>query len=207
PLHSRPSVGSRILLAAGAPLRLQHGDRGCRGALAGGAGDGPQSAQGGSMNLPTLERLELLKLLTFVVSGLALLVIGAVAAAAPAVEAKRLGLRGLKRQRALQEIPFWATLEPFVRWLSARFGGLLSKEKREALNRKLALAGDFMGLIPEEIVGFSILTGLLGTAVGYVLGIASGLGNLVLFAGTLAGAALPNMRISSTASERMKEVS
>ena len=159
------------------------------------------------MNLAMVERLELLKLLALVVSGLALLVIGTVAAAAPPAEAKRLGLRGLKRQRALQDVPFWATLEPFVRWLSARFGGLLSKEQRGSLNRKLALAGDFMGLMPEEIVGFSILTSLLGGGVGYVLGALSGLGHLVFFAGVLVGAALPNMRISNTAIERMKEVS
>jgi tight adherence protein C len=148
-----------------------------------------------------------MRLLLFVLTGLSLVIIGTIAAGAPPMEAKRLGLRGLKRQRALENIPIWASLEPLVRWLSARFAGLLSGEQRRSLNRKLALAGDFMGFLPEEVVGFSILTSLVGGAVGYFLGLISGMGNLILIVGFMVGAAMPFMRISSTAADRMKFVS
>ena len=159
------------------------------------------------MTLPDVTRLDLLRLLVLTITGVALLAIGTIAAGAPALEGQRLGLRGLKRQRALQTIPFWTTLEPLVRWLGARFAGLLSQKQRQELNKKLSLAGDFMGFLPEEVIGFSMLTGVMGSCIGLVLGFVSGMGNMILFAGILAGVAMPSMRISSTAAERMKEVS
>jgi tight adherence protein C len=137
---------------------------------------------------------------------LAFFVLTYVGAATPSAEAKRLGLRGLKRQRALENVPMWSILEPIVRWLGARVSGLVSKEARAKLNHKIALAGDFLGLLPEEVVGLSILTGLSGFVFGYVLGWLSGMGDLVVTAGLFGGAALPYMRLSSTASDRLKEV-
>jgi tight adherence protein C len=136
----------------------------------------------------------------------ALFVLTYVGAATPSAEAKRLGLRGLKRQRALESVPMWSILEPIVRWLGARVSGLVSKEAREKLNHKIALAGDFLGLLPEEVVGLSIVTGIGGFVFGYVLGWLSGMGDLVVTAGLFGGAALPYMRLSSTASDRLKEV-
>jgi tight adherence protein C len=136
----------------------------------------------------------------------AVFVLTYVGAATPSPEAKRLGLRGLKRQRALENVPMWSILEPVVRWLGARVSGLVTKETREKLNQKIALAGDFLGLLPEEVVGFSILTSIGGLAFGYVLGWLSGMGDLVVTAGVLGGAALPYMRLSSTAADRLKEV-
>ena len=55
-----------------------------------------------------------LRLLALASTAVALMIIVHVAASAPAGEGKRLGLRGLKRQRALQSTPFWSTLEPIV---------------------------------------------------------------------------------------------
>ena len=53
-----------------------------------------------------------------------------VIASTPTVEGKRLGLRGLKRKRALEKVPFWSTLEPIVRWLGARFAALLTEKQK-----------------------------------------------------------------------------
>jgi len=128
------------------------------------------------------------------------------AASAVTAPANRLGLRGLKRQRALENVPAWSTNEPVVRWLGARFSGLVSASFREAANRKLSLAGDYLGLLPEEAVGFGVLTALAGALLGYLLGTVADMGNLVVISGTLLGAALPYFRISSAASERMKKV-
>jgi len=128
------------------------------------------------------------------------------AASANTAAGTRLGLRGLKRQRALENLPAWTTLEPLVRWLGARFAGLVSPSFREKANRKLSLAGDYLGMLPEEAVGLSMLTALAGGLLGYVLGIVAEMGNLVVISGTLLGAALPYFRISSAASERMKKV-
>ena len=39
---------------------------------------------------------------------------------APSRGASRLGLRGLKRRRVLENNPVWAQIEPLVRWLGVR---------------------------------------------------------------------------------------
>jgi tight adherence protein C len=152
--------------------------------------------------LPT----RLLQLLACALVAIALFVAAYAAAAAPPATGKRLGLRGLKRQRALQTVPFWPVLEPVVRWIGARASGFMSGKWRRDLNRKLSLAGDFLGLLPEEVVGLSVVMGMGGLGIGYVLGWLSDMGNILTFGAALAGAALPFMRISSTAADRMKEV-
>lgn len=140
------------------------------------------------------------------VTASALFVLGHAAAASPTADARRLGLRGLKRQRALAKSGLWATLEPAVRWLGARLSGVLSDELRSKLNRQIALAGDFLGLLAEEMLGLSVLGGLAGFFAGLLLGYLSGLGNFVVLAGTLAGAGMPHSRVASTAAQRMKDV-
>jgi tight adherence protein C len=127
-------------------------------------------------------------------------------AAAPAVEGKRLGLRGLKRKRALETVPGWAEVEPLVRWLGARFAFLLSDRASADLNRQIALAGDFMGLLPQEVIGFSIISAVLGCLFGIAFGWASGMGSIMVIGGTALGAFMPYLRISGAATERMKNV-
>jgi tight adherence protein C len=138
--------------------------------------------------------------------GLALFVLTYVGAATPSAEPKRLGLRGLKRQRALESIPLWPVIEPAVRWMGARVSGLVRSETREKLNQRISLAGDYLGLLPEEVVGLSILTALTGIVLGSMLGWLSGMGDMIVTAGFLFGAALPYMKISSAAADRLKEV-
>lgn len=151
-------------------------------------------------------RLSALRLATAAAMALGVFLIVYVAASTPATEGKRLGLRGLKRQRALQSTPFWSTLEPIVRWIGARFAGLVSDAWRRDLNHKISLAGDFLGLLPEETIGLSILSALAGMATGILAGAVSGIGNILAIGTTLLGAALPFMRISEAAAARMKSV-
>jgi tight adherence protein C len=147
-----------------------------------------------------------LKLLSSGALGLACFILVFAALSAAPTPGRRLGLRGLKRQRALETVPLWASLEPLVRWLGARLIGLVSSDWRARANRKIALAGDYLGLMPEEAVGLSVLSALLGLGLGWLLSELSGLGNVVLIGGTLVGASLPYFRISSAAVERMKLV-
>jgi tight adherence protein C len=155
------------------------------------------------MNVP---RSSLFQLLSCAAIAASLFVISFVAASADTADATRLGLRGLKRQRALENVPGWSTLEPLLRWLGARFAGLISPGFRAKANRKLSLAGDYLGLLPEEAIGLSVLSALGGAVLGYALGIVAEMGNLVVISGTLLGAALPYFRISSAAGERMKKI-
>jgi tight adherence protein C len=120
---------------------------------------------------------------------------------------RRLGLRGLKRQRALEALPCWPLLEPVLRWLGARLAPFLPDGVRQRLEREMALAGDALGLLPEELLALSALSALLGGALGALLGHTSQLGDTVAMAGLGAGAALPRLRIGSAAAQRKKEVS
>src|SRR5215471_20789418 len=101
-----------------------------------------------------------------------------VIASTPTVEGRRLGLRGLKRKRALEKVPFWSSLEPIVRWLGARFSALLSDKQKESLNHQIALAGDYMGLLPEELIGFCLVAGVLGFFAGIIAGAMTGMGGV-----------------------------
>lgn len=147
-----------------------------------------------------------LQVLSYAAIAASVFVLVAVAASAPTALGSRLGLRGLKRQRAFESVPGWSVLEPLVRWLGARLSGLVTPAFREQANRKLSLAGDYLGLVPEEAVGLSVLTAALGLVSAYALDALAQMGNLVLISGTLLGLAFPYFRISSAAGERMKKV-
>lgn len=128
-------------------------------------------------------------------------------ASAPIHEASRLGLRGLKRQKALQTNELWGTVEPIVRWLGRRLSGVPNEEQRTALDRQISLAGDFLGLTADEYLALSVLSGfgcgLLGLGGGYVLDMASLMG----IVGFVFGPVLPYLVVSGEAEERMKNVS
>jgi tight adherence protein C len=147
-----------------------------------------------------------LQLLSCVAVASGVFLLSFVATSAPTAQATRLGLRGLKRQRAFESVPAWSLVEPLVRWLGARLSGLVSPEFREKANRKLSLAGDYLGLLPEEAVGLSVLSAVGGLLLAYGLDALAQMGNLVLISGTLLGALLPYFRISSAAGERLNKV-
>lgn len=91
-------------------------------------------------------------------------------AVAPSREPNRLGLRGLKRQKALKTIEGWASVEPFIRWLGLRVGKVLSESQRTKIDNRIMWAGDYMGISPDEFVALSLLAGIAGTIVGTVAG-------------------------------------
>jgi tight adherence protein C len=158
------------------------------------------------MNALDFTRLPQLQLGALVLLGAGLFAVTYVGAISPPLEARRLGLRGLKRQRALEDVPFWGVVEPVLRWLAARVSRFLSQEAYRKLDHKIALAGDYLGLVPQELVALSVLTSFVGLVGGYFLGRISGMGNMVVTAGVLLGIVFPFMRISSTAAERLKGI-
>jgi tight adherence protein C len=153
----------------------------------------------------TLDRSLPLVLACLATAG-ALFTFGQLLGGAPTATSRRLGLRGLKRQRALELVTGWRLLEPMLRWLGARLAPLLPDALRQRLEREMALAGDVLGLLPEELLALCALSGALGLGLGGVLGRSSHLGDGVAVAGLIAGAALPRLRIGSAATQRKKDV-
>ncbi|MCC6555566.1 MAG: type II secretion system F family protein [Polyangiaceae bacterium] len=128
-------------------------------------------------------------------------------ASAPTRVASRLGMRGLKRRWAVEGNPGWASIEPIVRWLGVRLSGILSDSARASIDAQIALAGDYLGLTPDEFVSLSVLSSIGGLAFG-VLGALLGDGNIGLFAiiGLMLGAMVPYLQTSGEAQKRLREI-
>jgi tight adherence protein C len=127
-------------------------------------------------------------------------------ASAPSRVASRLGMRGLKRQRAIADNPAWAQIEPLVRWLGVRVSGVLEDPLRGKMDRQLALAGDYLGLTPEEYLAFSLLSTIGGAAFGAVAGYMLDMGFALTLATAPLGAALPYFAVSGEHTRRMKQI-
>lgn len=127
--------------------------------------------------------------------------------AAPQGDSLRLGLRGLKRSRALAQNAAWRALEPSVRWLGRRVRGWLSESQRQYLDRQIEVAGDVLGLLPEELLALNLMTVVAGAALGAVLGALSGLSHLGTALGTGYGAVGLHLWVSNTAAARLKGIS
>jgi tight adherence protein C len=125
---------------------------------------------------------------------------------APTRIASRLGMRGLKRRRAIENNQSWSQVEPLVRWLGVRVSGIIGDGLRAKLDQQIALAGDFLGLTAEEYVGLSIVGFLGGILAGSLFGWLTGLGALLIIVGAIFGAAVPYLTISGEAQERQKQI-
>jgi tight adherence protein C len=127
-------------------------------------------------------------------------------AAAPSRVANRLGMRGLKRQRALADNPAWAQVEPLVRWLGVRVSGVLEDPLRGKMDRQLALAGDYLGMTPEEYLALSLMSTVGGAGFGAVAGYMLDMGFVLTLATAPVGAALPYFAVSGEQTRRMKQI-
>jgi tight adherence protein C len=127
-------------------------------------------------------------------------------ASAPSRVASRLGLRGLKRQRATAGEGGWAYLEPLVRWLGVRLSGVVSEDLHASLDRQLALAGDWLGLTPAEYVALSAVSSALGGLLGALFGFGAGAVGLMALVGVALGAAMPYLVVSSETRERARQI-
>jgi tight adherence protein C len=125
---------------------------------------------------------------------------------APSGEPRRLGLRGLKRQRALAD-PTWARIEPLVRWIGRRLRGWISESQEQRLDLQITRAGDYLGLVPEEVVGLSAVGAISGLTFAILVKQVMGGGDFILLAGAGFGGFAAFLALGSRTTERMKSVS
>lgn len=127
-------------------------------------------------------------------------------ASAPSRVASRLGMRGFKRKRALEENDAWAQIEPFVRWLGVRISGIPTEAQRNAIEKKLGFAGDWLGITADEFIALSIISFIGGLGFGALAGAMTGMGAMMIFALGPLFAALPYMQLQGIAADRMRAV-
>ncbi len=127
-------------------------------------------------------------------------------ASAPSRQASRLGMRGLKRRRALEDNDVWKQIEPLVRWLGVRVSGVLSDKFRTKMERQLVLGGDWLGITPDEFVALSIVSFFGGLGFGSIAGQMTGMGSGMIFIVGPIFLFLPWMQLSGVVAERMKSI-
>lgn len=140
--------------------------------------------------------------------GLVLASLAYFVASRPTRPGSRLGMRGLKRQRALLHSALWAEVEPFVRWLGVRVSAFIGPRGRAKLDAKLTYAGDFLGLTAEEYVALMFLGASLGGTAGALLSFffEDHVGTWPIPGGFLVGALWPGVRIDQEREARMKSI-
>jgi len=127
-------------------------------------------------------------------------------AAAPSGDPVRFGLRGLKRARALEENELWRSVEPFVRWIGRRMRGWFSPEQIAAVDQRIERAGDYLGLVPEEFYGLTVVAAAASTLVGAVVGRLSGLSHLATIIGFAYGCVITHFALSGATAQRLKTI-
>jgi len=117
----------------------------------------------------------------------------------PVTPAPQLGLRGLKRHRALVGGGAFAIAEPLVRFVASWIAHLPLKAQRARTDKFLAYSGDYLGLTADEYYALCFLSGTVGLVVA---GWLFGFGWLVTL--VIAGfmALLPRMAVKGEAERR-----
>ncbi len=147
-----------------------------------------------------------IELATFVCVCAALALFGYALLSARSMPAERLGLRGYKRTLARRDHPLFAQIEPLMRWLSTRLGGLVSPELRAHLNQQITRAGDVWGLQAEDVVSLSVLSAASTLALGTAYSVVHGSGYLFAFVAMAFGALVPYLQLTSTVQKRSRSI-
>ncbi len=150
-----------------------------------------------------------LTLLKFAVAALAFagtFLLASWVASAPMPSGIRTGVRGLVRQRALEQGGAWCQIEPLVRWIGKNIHGLLSPQLLARLDRQVCMAGSYMGLLAEEVVALSLLCTIAGLAAGTLANVIVKLGPAFVVGMGAFGAFAPSLTISSTGADRAKAI-
>lgn len=121
----------------------------------------------------------------------------------PTLQAPKLGLRGLKRVQALQGS--FRIIEPIVRFLAGGVALLPLHGMRRAAALQLRLAGDFLGLSPDEYIALSVVSALFGAVFGALFSVFVP-SPWTIVAWIAVGALLPWSRVNEECKKREKRV-
>jgi tight adherence protein C len=150
--------------------------------------------------------LVLLQLALFAVVGGAITLLTYAVLSTPSMPVERLGLRGYKRTQALRNNPLFAQLEPAMRWLSTRLGGLLSPPLRQHLDKQITTAGDVLGLQAEDVVSLSLVSAVGSLGLGLLYTYATHRGPFLALVALFAGALVPYWKLTTAAQNRTRSI-
>jgi tight adherence protein C len=146
---------------------------------------------------------QIMPIVAMVLVGIGVFVTVLVVAREPPRLVQRLGLRGVKRATALEGR--FRAIEPAVRYLAAAVEKLPIDGLRRRAAENLRLAGDYLGLTPNEYIALSLLSGLAGIVVGVAfLFVKTALWIVIVCA--LLGFAYPWLRVRNEIQKRHRHV-
>lgn len=116
------------------------------------------------------------------------------------------GMRGLQRQKALEEGGLFASLEPVIRFLAGIMSRLSIREARVKIDKLLIQSGDRLGITPDEFLAMSFITGVAGVVLGALVADFVQLPDAMMFFAGAVGAGLPYFRTTGEAQLRMRLV-
>ena len=124
----------------------------------------------------------------------------------PPVATPRLGMRGLRRQQALDDGGLFASLEPLMRLVAGWVAYLPLGDRRREIDELLKHSGDWLGLTANEFVALSaisvVLSGGMGLTIVYLAELPPAL--MFFFAGV--GGIFPYIRATGERDARFKAV-
>lgn len=119
---------------------------------------------------------------------------------------ERLGRRGMKRMEALARSEGWTTVEPLVRWFGVRLSRVMPGALSRHLERQILFSGDYLGLLPEEVIAICFLSTLLGSVLGTGVDFTANTHGLAAIGFATAGAIGPYMQLLTLAEERRHKI-
>ena len=124
----------------------------------------------------------------------------------PSQPERRLGVRGLMRIRALRESDAWRAVEPLVRWVGARIHPFVKGRLRALVDEQIMLAGDFLGLHPDEYCALCILSSSVGAGAGALAHFAFDKPVILIVLAGAFGASVPYFHVSGKADQRLRRI-
>ena len=119
----------------------------------------------------------------------------------------RTGVRGLKRQRALDAGGSFAALEPLIRNIAGWMAYIPAPNLRRQVERNIVLGGEWLGLNANEFFALSTLSTLFFGAMGIVAANAMELGPIIVVFFAVIGVTFPHIRLIGEIQDRQKAVS
>ena len=124
----------------------------------------------------------------------------------PPAERPEVGVRGLKRRRALEEGGLFKTIEPAMRLVAGWLEGLPIAKARQRLQQRITYAGDYLGLSANDLLALSLLSALGMAFVGIFMSYMATLPVIITVFLVGLGFYMPVMSVDSEAQERFKQV-
>lgn len=124
----------------------------------------------------------------------------------PVAAASELGTRGLRRRKALEDVPMVRLIDPVIRFFGGWIARVPIEGPRRRIDRALLTAGDWLGLTSDEFFGLTLLSVIFMTALGGLLVWAMDETVSYTFVFSFVGLMLPWMRVNGEAQRRSTEV-